>query len=82
MFKCGDIVSRKKYGNDILFKIDKIVGNKVYLIGVDVRLWADATKDDLILTAIPKKKEKMRILKDLRTDLFFLSTLYYIAFRQ
>ena len=23
-FKVGDIVSRKKYGNDILFKIDKI----------------------------------------------------------
>ena len=30
-FKVGDIVSRKKYGNDILFKIDRIIGNKVYL---------------------------------------------------
>ena len=32
MFKKGDIVTRKKYGNDILFKIDKIDLQKEYIM--------------------------------------------------
>ena len=57
MFKIGDLVTRKKYGNDIIFKIDKIQNNTIYLKGVDVRLYADTKEDDLILATIPKKKE-------------------------
>ena len=64
MLKIGDYVTRKKYGNDILFKIDKIENNTIYLKGVDVRLYADSEKEDLILSSISKKKEKiMRIIK-------------------
>lgn len=58
MLKIGDYVTRKKYGNDILFKIDKIENNTIYLKGVDVRLYADSEKDDLILSTISKKKRR------------------------
>lgn len=57
-FKIGDVVSRKKYGNDILFKIDKIVGNKVFLKGLEIRLYADANIEDIALSGIPKKKRR------------------------
>lgn len=70
-FKIGDIVSRKKYGNDILFKIDKVEGNKVYLVGLDVRLYADASIDDIVYSTIPKKKDSNNILRKLDTNDFF-----------
>ncbi|MBQ4263430.1 MAG: peptidase [Bacilli bacterium] len=71
MFKIGDIVTRKKYGNDILFKIDKIEGKKVFLKGLDIRLYADTLIDDLSLHGIPKKKEEIKELRNLETDTFF-----------
>lgn len=45
--KKGDIVSRKSYGNDIIFSIKRIIklkNNKkiVILKGIDVRIEADA----------------------------------------
>lgn len=71
MFKIGDIVTRKKYGNDIIFKIDKIEGNKVYLKGLELRLYADSNVDDIVLCTIPKKKESNEILRELKTEEFF-----------
>lgn len=47
IFKVGDIVSRKSYNNDILFKIIDITDNNVSLKGVDLRLFADCIIDDL-----------------------------------
>lgn len=70
-FKIGDIVTRKKYGNDILFKIDKIIGNKVYLKGLELRLYADASIEDIVLSAIPKKKESNNIIRKLNTNDYF-----------
>lgn len=70
-FNIGDIVTRKKYGNDILFKIDKIVGNKVYLKGLELRLYADAFIDDIVLSAVPKKKETDNVLRKLDTKDYF-----------
>ena len=52
-FKVGDIVSRKSYNNDILFKILSINGNVVSLKGLDLRLYADSYLDDL------KKEDKI-----------------------
>lgn len=49
-FKIGDIVTRKSHNNDIAFKIISIDGNNVNLLGLNVRLKADAYIDDLILT--------------------------------
>jgi len=47
LFKIGDLVTRKSYDNDILFKIINIVEDMVYLKGIDVRLIADSDIDDL-----------------------------------
>ena len=58
MLKIGSYVTRKKYGNDILFKIEKIIDDKVILKGVDLRLYADSDIDDLVLATISKKKER------------------------
>ena len=57
MLKIGDIVTRKKYNNDILFKIVNIDNEKVILRGIDVRLYADSYLDDLVLSSIRKKEE-------------------------
>lgn len=46
-FKVGDIVSRKSYQHDILFKIIDITENIVTLKGVDLRLYADSDISDL-----------------------------------
>ena len=49
IFKIGDLVSRKSYNNDIVFKIVSIDNNIVKLIGVNVRLMADSDINDLIM---------------------------------
>ena len=46
--KKGDYVTRKSYNNDTVFKVLNIKDNTYYLKGVDVRLYADSTKEDLI----------------------------------
>ncbi len=46
-FKKGDLVTRKSYDHDTLFKIMNIIDNVCYLKGVDVRLYADSPKEDL-----------------------------------
>lgn len=47
MFQLGDIVTRKSYDNDIVFKIINIDGDNYILKGVTVRLFADSPKNDL-----------------------------------
>lgn len=49
MFKVGDLVSRISHDNDVVFKIYKITDNIAYLKGINVRLCADSSLDDLIL---------------------------------
>ncbi len=51
MFKIGDYVTRKSYNNDILFIIVNICNNIADLKGVDVRLYADSSLDDLELAS-------------------------------
>ncbi len=52
-FKTGDVVARKSYGMDILFKIVGIENNGkediVSLKGITCRLQADAPESDLLL---------------------------------
>ena len=68
--KKGDIVARKSYGKDIVFKIDRIIKLKngdIYCIlkGVSVRIEADAPLNDIELVEqnrvayIEKKIEEM-----------------------
>ena len=45
----GDLVTRKKYGNDIVFRIIDIKEDIYYLSGEYLRIKADAYKDDLMI---------------------------------
>lgn len=56
--KIGDLVTRKKYNHDIVFKITKIEDNKVYLCGETIRLKADANINDLVLYNKPINFDK------------------------
>ncbi len=47
--KVGDYVTRNSYNNDTLFKVINIIDNIYYLKGVEVRLLADSTKEDLLI---------------------------------
>ncbi len=47
-FEIGDLVTRKSYNNDILFRIIDINENIAILKGVDLRLYADSVMDDLV----------------------------------
>ncbi len=47
MFQKGDLVTRKSYDNDIVFKIVDIDNENYILKGVFVRLFADSPKEDL-----------------------------------
>lgn len=48
-FKIGDFVSRISHNHDIVFKIMNINQSVVFLKGVDLRLYADASVDDIVL---------------------------------
>ena len=67
MIQVGDIVSRNKYNNDTLFKVEKIENDIYYLVGISIRLCADSTLDDL-------KKEEL-INEDRKTEEEFLNSL-------
>ena len=47
LFNIGDYVTRKSYNNDTYFKITNISGDIAYLSGVNIRLEADSSLDDL-----------------------------------
>lgn len=66
--KVGDIVARKSYGYDILFKVHDIVVGKdssrtVILKGLNYRLFADAPESDIVKMPMNKINEEMRALE-------------------
>lgn len=71
LFKKGDYVTRKKYNNDILFKIEEINGRIIILSGVNLRLYADADISDLVLSTISKKKEEVDNVRNLDVTNYF-----------
>lgn len=46
-FNVGDIVTRNSHNNDMYFKIININGEIAYLKGINIRLYADSSLDDL-----------------------------------
>lgn len=50
MIKIGDYVTRKSYGNDIVFRVVGIQGDNYFLYGTCVRLSADSPLMDLVLS--------------------------------
>lgn len=57
-FNVGDLVTRKSYKNDVVFKIVSIDSDTVYLKGVNIRLVADADISDLLKNNSDVEKEK------------------------
>ena len=47
-FKIGDVVARRSYNMDVLFKIVNIRDNVVDLVGLTVRISADSLIQDLV----------------------------------
>ncbi|MCS0542532.1 sporulation peptidase YabG [Fredinandcohnia onubensis] len=59
--KVGDIVARKSYQFDLLFKVTEITHDQtVYLYGEDVRLIADAPYEDLVLVDENERQKRQR----------------------
>lgn len=74
-FKVGDLVTRKSYNNDLIFKISEIDNDIYYLTGVNIRLCADSTKEDLVKYGdeAPRDEEFIKEIKLLdRDDYFYL----------
>jgi spore coat assembly protein len=61
LFQRGDLVTRKSYNNDVIFKIEDIIDDNVILVGINVRLCADSNIDDL---QIYEKREDENIEDD------------------
>ena len=67
LFKVGDLVSRISHGNDVVFKIAKIIDNKAYLTGINVRLCADSDLEDLILVSESDDTDEEKFYEKLET---------------
>ncbi len=68
--KLGDIVARKSYNYDVLFRVTRITGEIVDLVGITVRIIADAPIYDLkIITDNEAQKRLSDIEKNSRTRL-------------
>ena len=76
IFHIGDLVTRKSYQHDVVFKILNIKGEVAYLKGVQVRLYADAPLEDLELYIEEDRaidEDEVLIDEDLtRGDFFYL----------
>jgi spore coat assembly protein len=76
----GDLVTRRSYGGDVIFKIEHVEQFKALLRGVDFRLMADAPLTDLAAvstmlayehprSSTPEFQESMRRLRASRAEL-------------
>lgn len=68
-FRIGDLVTRISHKHDILFKIVSIEGDVVYLKGVDLRLIADCSVDDLVRAHISDIDQDKKIIEENVRDL-------------
>lgn len=72
-FTKGDLVTRKSYNNDLLFRIASIEQDQAILYGEDTRLKADAQKDDLVplqARELEKRRQKEKEKEDFSYRLF------------
>lgn len=69
----GDVVTRISYQHDLLFRVSSFTNHKVILHGEDMRLIADAPKDDLVKAGtreISKRKKTWQDKEDYSYRLF------------
>ncbi|MBE6154717.1 MAG: peptidase [Firmicutes bacterium] len=67
--KRGDLVTRKSYNHDTVFKIINIKDDIYYLKGTEVRLYADAKEDDLEKYEILENTEELSIIDESELNL-------------
>ena len=68
--KLGDIVARKSYNYDVLFRVTRITGDVADLVGITVRIIADAPIYDLRILSDNEVKQKLNdVEKNSRTRL-------------
>lgn len=65
-FKLGDIVARKSYNMDVLFKITNIRDGIADLVGVTVRISADALISDLVHMSDYEIKARMNRFENIK----------------
>jgi len=65
-FKIGDVVARKSYNLDILFKIIGVNKNIIDLAGLTVRIVADAPISDLVHITEKEVNDRMKKIDDSR----------------
>lgn len=71
--KKGDIVGRRSYGKDILFRVEKIIQRRnekpvAILKGLIIRIEADALLDDLVVMETKQIQTNMRSLQERLKD--------------
>ena len=67
MYKIGDLVTRKSYDHDIIFRIVDIIEDNYFLKGVSIRLYADSYVEDLKLVSGEIKNDFNPELTEYRT---------------
>lgn len=67
-YKIGDLVTRKSYGNDLVFKIMAINEDEYILKGIYVRLYADSKEEDLETYNKEKEKEEKEFKERLKEE--------------
>ncbi len=65
-FKIGDVVARKSYNLDILFKIVSINRDIADLAGLTVRIVADSPTSDLVHISENEVKDRLKTIEDSR----------------
>jgi len=67
MYNIGDLVTRKSYDNDIVFKIIDIIEDNYILKGISIRLYADSYEEDLKLVSGEVKSDFNPEITEYRT---------------
>lgn len=62
--KPGDIVTRKSYNHDLVFRVSKIDKSSVQLFGTEMRLEADAPAEDLTLVHRAELEQRQKKSKE------------------
>ncbi|WP_373894533.1 sporulation peptidase YabG [Virgibacillus natechei] len=69
----GELVTRKSYNNDLMFRVASVTKDIVHLYGEDIRLQADAKADDLLQVQsreLEKRRQKGREQEEFSYRLF------------
>ncbi|MCH1626945.1 sporulation peptidase YabG [Ferdinandcohnia quinoae] len=80
--KVGDVVARKSYNLDVLFRVIEVKDEIVYLLGEDVRLAADAPLHDVLRINDEERQKRQRLDRDKVDSSYHLFRQDYHLIRQ